>query len=128
MGGVQRGIGFFQRHGGADFDEAVALGDLVQIFHLTDVEQVAQFAELLGYPQADVRAAGQDADVRLGGLDRAEFGGRARGVEMLAARVVVERLAALQAAQRVGDLAGSMRSACGAGRAIMRWPASTIGR
>ncbi|MNM87658.1 hypothetical protein D3C81_998470 [compost metagenome] len=102
--GVQRGIGFFQRHGSADFDHAVVFLDPVQVFDLADVEQVTQLAELLGHPQADVGAAGQDADIGLRRLDRAELGRGARGKEVLALRAVAEGLAALEVAQRVGDL------------------------
>ena len=81
-----------------------ALLDRLHLGHVADVDDVAQVAELLVDPQADVGGAGQQLRRRLGLAQRGELGQRRGRVEVVDAlaqrRGVVEAGLVLQALQR----------------------------
>src|SRR5215475_2742200 len=98
----EHGKSALQGNGRANLDQAVTPADLLQLGYMADIEQVAQIAALLGDPQSHVGAAGQDVHARLGLPQRGKRRYTARGIEVRTVGTVVERLLALQAAQRLG--------------------------
>nr|GEU28080.1 hypothetical protein [Tanacetum cinerariifolium] len=96
---AQRVVGVFQRDAGADVQHAALLGHRLQRGHVAQVDDVAQFAQLLGDPQADVGGAGQQRGVRMGGAQRHQFVHRARRIKGAAAGRVADARLALQGAQ-----------------------------
>jgi hypothetical protein len=80
--------------------------DRLQFVDVADEENVAEIAELLRDPQPDVRAARENARVRMRRTQAGEFGERRRRVEGGARCGVVKTRCAADAPQRRLQLLG----------------------
>ncbi|MNN58356.1 hypothetical protein D3C81_1734010 [compost metagenome] len=96
---AQRRIGIVEAGAGADVQLAVILGDGFQRRDVAEINDVAQVAQLLGHPQANIGGAGQQAGLRLCRTQRHQFLKGARRVEVLAAVFIRSQAAALQRLQ-----------------------------
>ena len=92
----QLGPTVFQRDGGADAQLAVGMGDAPKLGHVPQVDQLAELAQLLGDPQADVRGTGQQARVWLR-LEKARQ--RRQGARRMKAARFADRCIGLQGAE-----------------------------
>ena len=96
---AQRRIGLVQAGAGANLQLAVNDGDAFQRGHITQINNVAQVAQLLGHPQANVGGAGQQARLRLCRAQCHQFIDAAWRVEVLAAVLIGAQAGALQPLQ-----------------------------
>ena len=89
--GGERGERIGQRDASADFQALGADRDAFQFGHGAQLDDFAEIAALLGDPQADVGAAGDQAGVGQFFAQFGEFGQAARAVAAPAGTLVIER-------------------------------------